>query len=477
MIGVLTASTESGNVLGYDLGDKREKEQRIQILDFEGVILDPEQVDRLNENWTDSVSKKEFKKISREVANDLSRQFDAQTVMSERIVKTTGHIALSFSPADAPRLEDPDFRKQLAREYMEAMGITDTQWVFTWHFDTRCPHGHIAYNRVRNDGTVIDSKNERYRSLKVATEITKKYGLAVGGEAERNIDALCDTRHAYAAMRQIALVELANSCTLAEYTERLRKRGITLLESSDGLSYSSANGTYPAKGSKLDRAALSYSKVTATLSQNLSARQAAEAARQTKADAERALAAERRKKLEELAHRPVTFVIRNENDATLYVQGEHKMTQTVLARHQKLDEATRSILSYKTFSASIRRDDPTGWYDVREEIMSEGAKAKMFGTVSYDLTKARFIVEEDEESSDKILEIENPHEAITFRDATGRVIDLITTEFLEFWTKLVRNVKEELKQRIKQNRQIEQSDQFDQVERQTEQKKDRGMHL
>lgn len=466
MIGVLTASTESGNVLGYDLGDKLEKDQRIQILDFEGVILDPEQIDRLNENWTNSDSKKEFKRISRKVANDLSNQFDAQSAKSERIKKTTGHIALSFSPADAEKLKDPEFRIQLAREYMEAMGITDTQWVFTWHFDTRCPHGHIAYNRVRYDGTVIDAKNERYRSQKVSEKISRKYGFALGGEVERNLDALCEERKAYAQMRLLALEALSESCSIDEYEANLRRRGVELRASGDGYSYSTKSGKYPAKGSKLDRKALSYDAVTTTIKQNLAARQAqkevdrqkAEAARQAKSEAARALAAERRKKLEELARRPVTFVIRNENDATLYVQGEHKMTQTVLARQEKLDEAARTILKFATWSASIRHDDPDGF-------VSEASKAKLVGTVDYDQSIARFI---DEDRSDGVLE--NPQEVITFRDAAGSIVDLITTEFMEFWSKLVRNVKEELQKKIERQKQP-------QEERRTEKKKDRGQHF
>lgn len=185
MIGVLTASTTSGRVLGYDLGDIKDKEQRIQILGSEGVFMDVRQVDRLNQNWTDAASLKEFKFVSRAVANDLAKQFDSQASINDRVVRTTGHIALSFSPEDRPRLQDNEFKVQLATEYMEQMGIVDTQWVITEHYDTNAPHLHIAYNRVKFDGTVIDSKNERYRSEKVAAEISEKYGLAVAGTAPR----------------------------------------------------------------------------------------------------------------------------------------------------------------------------------------------------------------------------------------------------------------------------------------------------
>ena len=274
MVGVLTASTDSGCILGYDLGDKKMKDQRIQILAYEGVFLDPAQVDRLNQNWTNTASKREFKALSRVVANDLSKQFDSQASLSERIVNTTGHVAISLSPADVKKLADEGLRRKLAKEYLEGMGITDTQWVFTWHKGTNSPHGHIAYNRVRFDGSVIDAKNERYRSQRISRSISEKYGLALGGEAPRNEKSLSPKRQTYFRMRALALEALEESYTLDDFKENLRSRGITLSESvhsgkggGHGLSYS-MDGFF-AKGSKLDRSALSYQKVMDRLDFNI----------------------------------------------------------------------------------------------------------------------------------------------------------------------------------------------------------------
>ena len=203
MIGVITSSKGSGNVLGYDLGDKKDKDQRIRILAYEGVYMDPEEVDRLNQNWTDAASKKEFKKLSRKVANDLSKQFDAQASLSERIVKTTGHISLPFSPADRTKLKNKGFVVHLAEEYMEMMGITNTQYVITEHIvpEENAPHLHIAYNRVRFDGTVISSKNERYRSQKIARELSEKYGLTPAGVTPRQDERLSEKQQKFANMR------------------------------------------------------------------------------------------------------------------------------------------------------------------------------------------------------------------------------------------------------------------------------------
>ncbi len=58
-----------------------------------------------------------------------------------------GHISISFDNADAPRLTN-EFMAQLAKEYMEGMGIKNTQYLVVRHLETGHPHFHIVYNRV-----------------------------------------------------------------------------------------------------------------------------------------------------------------------------------------------------------------------------------------------------------------------------------------------------------------------------------------
>ena len=273
MIGVITAATQSGCVLGYDLGDKKSKDQRIRILDYEGVFMDPLQIERLNENWTDNASKKEFKKLSRAVANDLSKQFDSHSKRNDRVEYTTGHIALSFSPLDREKLTD--FLKiEIAREYMERMGITDTQWVLTEHFETNAPHLHIAYNRVKFDRTSIDRSFERIRSMKISHELSEKYGLTPAGETERKRSSLHPGQQVYNQIREQTLEVLEYCLSLSEFEADLADRGIFLQKSrhSDGkiygLSYSVFDGAFATKGSKLDRGKLSFKGVMGCIEKN-----------------------------------------------------------------------------------------------------------------------------------------------------------------------------------------------------------------
>ena len=57
---------------------------------------------------------------------DIIRSFILQAGMNPDLKKPVGHIALSYSPVDAPKLTDGKM-VQLAQEYMREMKITDTQ--------------------------------------------------------------------------------------------------------------------------------------------------------------------------------------------------------------------------------------------------------------------------------------------------------------------------------------------------------------
>lgn len=87
-----------------------------------------------------------------------------------------GHISISFDNADAPRLTD-EFMVRLAKEYMEGMGIKDTQYLIVRHLETEHPHFHIVYNRVNFHGKAVDERNNYKRSDKVVKAIKDKYGL------------------------------------------------------------------------------------------------------------------------------------------------------------------------------------------------------------------------------------------------------------------------------------------------------------
>ena len=106
----------------------------------------------------------------------MVQDFKDQTLLNPRLKNTVGHISLSFSPKDAPRMTDA-LMTQIAKEYMQKMGITNTQYLLVRHLDQPHPHCHLVCNRVGNNGQTISDKNIKIRNAKVCRELTEKYGL------------------------------------------------------------------------------------------------------------------------------------------------------------------------------------------------------------------------------------------------------------------------------------------------------------
>ena len=47
-----------------------------------------------------------------------------------------------------------EFMAKIALEYMQMMGITDTQFIIVRHHNTDNPHCHIVYNRIDRKSVV-----------------------------------------------------------------------------------------------------------------------------------------------------------------------------------------------------------------------------------------------------------------------------------------------------------------------------------
>lgn len=144
MIGKIIAGSSFAGTVGYVM------KELSRILDAEGV--NPPEVKNIIEDFKD------------------------QTRLNPRLKNTVGHISLSFSPKEAPHMNDA-LMTQIAKEYMQKMGITDTQYLLVRHLDQPHPHCHLVYNRVGNKGQTISDKNIKIRNTKVCRELTEKYGL------------------------------------------------------------------------------------------------------------------------------------------------------------------------------------------------------------------------------------------------------------------------------------------------------------
>jgi len=117
---------------------------------------------------------------------EMVQDFKDQTLLNPRIKNAVGHISLSFSPKDTFCMTNA-LMTQIAKEYMQRMGITDTQYLLVRHLDQPHPHCHLVYNRIGNNGQTISDKNIKIRNAKVCRALTEKYGLhfASGKESVR----------------------------------------------------------------------------------------------------------------------------------------------------------------------------------------------------------------------------------------------------------------------------------------------------
>ena len=242
MIGKITKGSGFAGCVAYVL-----REDKARLLAAEGVSGTPE---------------------------EMAEQFELQTLLNDKVKNIVGHISLSFSPEDGDRLRNDDrLMVKIAYEYMEQMGIRDTQFIIARHTDRQHPHCHIVFNRVDNNGKTISDKNDRYRNEKVCKQLTEKYGLYMAdGKEHVNKERLRPHDKAkydiYGALKQ----ELPKVTSWEQLREALHKQGImTEFKYSrtggriEGVKF--IKGKHVFSGSKIDRK-FSFANIEKRLERN-----------------------------------------------------------------------------------------------------------------------------------------------------------------------------------------------------------------
>lgn len=232
---------------------------------FKGVInyiLDPKKGTELIDSSgvrTDSIS-------------HIAQSFIDQTELNPRVGKVVGHISLSFSAQDSSKLSN-EWMAQIAREYMEKLGIKDTQFIIGRHFDKEHPHVHIAFNRIDNNGKTISDRNDRFRSEKICKELTAKYGLyfATGKEQVKGYRLKEPDKTKY-EIYQALKAEIVRCKNWKSLLAHLKKQDIDVHFKYKGNSQEVQGiilekSGYLFNGSKVDRG-FSYSKIDFALHQN-----------------------------------------------------------------------------------------------------------------------------------------------------------------------------------------------------------------
>ena len=158
----------------------------------------------------------------------MADDFELQHLLRPEVEKPVFHAVLSF-----PAGEDPGDERSvmLAREWMEEIGMAQTQAAFTKHLDTSHVHLHILANRVSNKGEIIGEGMVIQRGIRAARKLTRKYGLVA--EENKNMDLInrealnpvdAKRHRLYEAIRDA----LPGCGQLEDLEERLRARGIAM---------------------------------------------------------------------------------------------------------------------------------------------------------------------------------------------------------------------------------------------------------
>ena len=159
---------------------------------------------------------------------EIVQSFELQRQLNPRIKKPVGHIALSFKPEDKPRLTD-EFMAKIALEYMQMMGITDTQFIIVRHHNTYNPHCHIVYNRINNEGKLISDRNDYRHNEQVTKALKSKYGLTYGTDKSKtNTHKLRNAERAKYEIHNAVNDALKVADSWLKFKSELEKRGVHL---------------------------------------------------------------------------------------------------------------------------------------------------------------------------------------------------------------------------------------------------------
>lgn len=169
MIAKIKTRADFGGIVNY-ANDQKNKKKCATLLAHEGVCV-----------------------ISNKTIAD---SFQIQASMRPKVKSPVKHVSLAFSSQDISRFPDNEegdaLMVEIAKKWMEQMGISNTQYIIARHHDTRHPHCHLVFNRIDNEGNLISDSNERIRNAKVCRALTKEYKLYFAPKtAKREIRAVC----------------------------------------------------------------------------------------------------------------------------------------------------------------------------------------------------------------------------------------------------------------------------------------------
>ena len=188
----------------------------------------------------------------------MANDFEMQRELRLSLNKAVFHGIISLYPGE--KIEDK-MMIEIAKEYLQKLGIINTQYAITKHIDKKHSHLHIIANLVNNNGETIKDSWIGLKGKKVAQELTKKYGLkeAVSKNLSlTNLEALNEKEANRYIIYQAILERFPQCKNLDDLKDLLVKENIETLYKFKGQTnelqgISFKIGDYKYKGSEIDR--------------------------------------------------------------------------------------------------------------------------------------------------------------------------------------------------------------------------------
>lgn len=159
---------------------------------------------------------------------EITDSFNYQRMLNPKIKQPVGHIALSFKPEDKPKLTNESMAK-IAMEYMDLMGIRNTQFILVRHNNTDNPHCHLVYNRIGYDGKVISSQGDYKRNGIATKKLKDEYGLTYATDkSNTNVEKLRSAEQVKYEIYNAVKNALRHSKTWKQFNTNLAGQGIKL---------------------------------------------------------------------------------------------------------------------------------------------------------------------------------------------------------------------------------------------------------
>jgi hypothetical protein len=168
------------------------------------------------------------------------------------------HGILSFYPGEKPSNE---MMKEIAKKYLDQLGIVNTQYAISKHTDKAHLHLHIVANMVNNDGKSISDSYIGLRGKKITQRLTQQYKLIPALEKNLNLTHLENLSETEANKYKIyiAIAENLPHCrNMQDLEKRLLKLDIETqykykgqTQEKQGISFKTGNFCF--KGSQVDR--------------------------------------------------------------------------------------------------------------------------------------------------------------------------------------------------------------------------------